>query len=142
MEEINFRISLDRYLTNKDYGRLINLITDDINKKHIAPSRLHLLYLLAETSKKYDSISIPDNVITLNSEIILVSEETHKQLVKIVLPQDVNGKNDISVYSPIGIAILGKKEKDFVFIKNKKTYLKIQIEKLVFQPEKEKINYL
>jgi len=141
MGEDNNKISLDRYLTNKDYSRLINLITDDIKKKHIAPSRLHQIYLLAATSKKYDSYNIPGNVVTLNSEIILVSEKTHKQLVKIVLPQDVKGENDISVYSPIGIAILGRKEKDIVFIKNNKTYLKIQIEKLIFQPEKQ-ISYL
>jgi len=141
MGEDNNKISLDRYLTNKDYSRLINLITDDIKKKHIAPSRLHQIYLLAATSKKYDSYNIPGNVVTLNSEIILVSEKTHKQLVKIVLPQDVKGENDISVYSPIGIAVLGRKEKDIVFIKNNKTYLKIQIEKLIFQPEKQ-ISYL
>ncbi|MBN1118983.1 MAG: GreA/GreB family elongation factor [Bacteroidales bacterium] len=138
----NQRISLNRHLTNIDYGHIINLITDDIYKKHIAPSRLHLLYLLAATSTKHESSNIPEDVITLNSEIILVSEKTQRQLVKIVLPKDVNGKNDISVYNPMAIAILGKKEKDFVFIKNNKTYLKIQIEKLVFQPEKEKASHL
>lgn len=141
MEEKN-RIYFDRQITNKDYSRLINQIRNDIGKKHITPSRLHLLYLLASTSKKVDSSSIPDNVITLNSEIILVSDEKNKQQVRIVLPQDVNGKNDISVYSPIGIAILGRKEKDFVTIKNNNSSLQIQIEKLVFQPEKEKISYL
>ncbi len=142
MEENNIRIYLDRHLTYKDYSCLINLITDDIGKKSISPSRLHMLYLLAVYGKKYDSFNIPDDVVTINSEIILVSDKEHKQLVKIVLPQDVNGKNDISVYSPIGIAILGKKEKDSVVIKNNRAFLKIQIEKLVFQPEKEEINYL
>jgi regulator of nucleoside diphosphate kinase len=140
--EKKIRIYIDRQITNKDYNRLINQITNDLGKKHITPSRLHSLYLLAATSRKVDSFNIPDNVITLNSEIILVSDDKNKQQVKIVLPQDVNDKNDISVYSPIGLAILGRREKDFVTIKNNNSNLQIQIEKLIFQPEKEKVGYL
>ena len=141
MEENERITSLGRHLTHKDYNCLINLITDDVRKAHVSPSGLHTLYLLATNSEKYDSNNIPNNVVTLNSEIILVTEKMQKQLVKIVLPQDINEKNDISVYSPIGIAILGKKEKDFVFVKHNKTFQKLQIDKLVFQPEKEKLNH-
>ncbi|MBN1597049.1 MAG: GreA/GreB family elongation factor [Bacteroidales bacterium] len=133
---------MERYLTYRDYSYLINLITDDLGKAHVSPHGLHTLYLLAENSIKYDSNNIPCNIVTLNSEIILVSEKMQKQLVRIVLPMNLNGKNDISVYSPIGIACLGKREKDFVYIKHKNCHQKLQIEKILFQPEKEKVYYL
>ncbi len=142
MVGINNKRSTDRHLTFKDYNCLINLITDDLGKTHVSPHGLHRLYLLAENSKKYNSDNIPFNIVTLNSEIILVSEKMQKQLVKIVLPSHLNGKNDISVYSPIGMACLGKKEKDYVYVKHGNNPHKLQIEKIIFQPEKEKAYYL
>lgn len=133
---------MERYMTYKDYACLINLITDDIGKSHVPPNGLHQIYLLAKNSKKFNSNTIPDNIVTLNSEVILTNEEMQKQLVKIVLPQNIEGKNDISVYSSIGIAILGKKEKDFIFVKQGNSNQELQIEKILFQPEKEKLFYL
>lgn len=141
VENLNM-ISVDRHLTYKDYNCLINLITDDLGKAHVSPHGLHSLYLLAENSKKYNSGNIPGNIVTLNSEIILVSEKMQKQLVRIVLPISLNGKNDVSIYSPIGIACLGKREKDYVYVKHKGNPQRLRIEKIIFQPEKEKVHYL
>jgi transcription elongation GreA/GreB family factor len=62
--------------------------------------------------------------------------------VTIVLPGDIKNRNDVSVYSPIGLACLGAKEKDFVNIKFKNATQRLFIEKIVFQPEKEKLLYL
>lgn len=132
------KLSSGRHLTFKDYNCLINLITDDLGKAHVSPQGLHLLYLLAEHSKKYNSDSIPSNIVTLNSELILVNERMQKQLIKIVLPKNINGKNDISIYSPIGMACIGKQEMDYVYIKHGDNFQKLQIEKIIFQYEKEK----
>ena len=132
----------NKAITKKDYSRLINQLTEDVGKTYIQPTGLHSLYLLLANSKKYESLNIPDNIVTINSKIILTSGNNQKQLVKIVLPEDIKCINDISVYSPIGIACLGSKEMDNVYAKYKNSTQKLKIEKIVFQPEKEKILYL
>lgn len=129
-------------LTNKDYSKLLNLITDDIGKAHILPERLHTLYLLATNSKKIESHKIPNDVVTMNSEFILSSDRFKKQMVKIVFPESIEDKHDVSVYSAIGIACLGAKEKSYVVVKQNSTIQKLLIEKIIFQPEKEKVHYL
>ncbi len=133
----NFLISDDKAITYKDYHRIINLIRKDVGKAHVLPLALHKLFLFATNSEKYNSHKMPENIVTLNSEVILASDTQQKQLVKIVLPEDISGKHDISVYSPIGMACLGAKEKDHVFVKYKNGRYKLLIEKIVFQPERE-----
>ena len=96
---------------------------------------MHKLYLFATYSKKYQSFNLPKNIVTLNSEIILVSDIQKKQLVKIILPGETSSKHDISIYSPIGIACLGAKENDYVFVNYKNTCQKLLIEKIVYQPK-------
>jgi len=132
----------EKSLTKKDYSKLLNLISDDIGKAHIPPYRLHTLYLLAANSKKIDSHKIPDDVVTMNSEFILSTDSFQKQLVKIVFPDNIEDKHDMSVYSAIGIACLGAKEKSYVYVKQNSTIQKLLIEKIIFQPEKENVFYL
>lgn len=132
----------EKALTIRDYGRLQNRLSEDIGKAHVSPLGLHTLYLLAANSKKIDSNKIPDDVVTLNSEFILSTDSFQKQLVKIVFPEDIKGKHDISVYSAIGIACLGAKEKSYVYVKQNTSEQKLLIEKIVFQPEREKLFYL
>jgi regulator of nucleoside diphosphate kinase len=142
MEEIFDKSFSERHLTYKDYSSLINLIMDDLEKANVSPYGLHKLFLLIEKSKKYISNNIPENIVTLNSEMILGGDRMKKRLFRIVVPSDLVGENDMSVYSPIGIACLGKKEKDFVYVRHGNRQHKLQIEKIIFQPEKEKVNYL
>jgi transcription elongation GreA/GreB family factor len=125
-------------ITDMDYARIMNLLSEDIGKKHVLPKSLHKLYFYATNSKKYTPQRIPQNYVTLNSEIILSNEDNQKQLVKIVLPQNIYGKHDISVYSLLGLACIGAKEHDFVFVNYNNTNQKLLIEKIVFPPEKEK----
>lgn len=129
-------------ITHKDYGSIMNLVSADIGKAHVLPMSLHKLYLFAANSKKYESRKIPNNVVTLNSEVILANDDHQKKLVKIVLPQDISGKNDISVYSLLGLACIGTKENDFVYVQYQNSRQKLLVEKIIFQPEKEKVFYL
>lgn len=127
-----------KIITYSDYGRIVNHIKDDIGNLRVAPSCLHALYLLATQSKKYDSHDIPDNIITINSEVILATDALHRRMVRIVLPQDVCNQNDISVYNPLGVACLGAKEGDQIRVKESNKEQMFYVNKLVFQPEKEK----
>lgn len=129
-------------ITNKDFGKLINQITEDVGRLHVSPRGLHSLYLLLKKSKIYESLDIPYNIVTINSKIILSTESGQKQFVTIVLPGDIKNRNDVSIYSPIGLACLGAKEKDYVNVNFKNNTQRFLIEKVVFQPEKENLLYL
>ena len=127
-----------KMITYSDYGKIVNHIKNDIGNLRVCPSCLHALYLVATQSKKYDSHDIPDNIITINSEVILATDRLHKRQVKIVLPQDVCTKDDISVYHPLGVACLGAREGDQISVKESNKKQKFYVNKLFFQPEKEK----
>lgn len=124
-----------RIITHSDYYELLNLLNRDIGKPHIAPAYLHKLFMVISFSKKYNSSKIPKNVITMYSEFILVTEHKKKQLVRIVLPQNIQNNYDISIYNPIAIACLGAKEGNQVHFQYKGSCQKLLIEKLVSQPE-------
>lgn len=124
----------NKAISFEDYYRIIDLIHNDTGKPYILPIVLHKLFLIATNSKNYTSEAMPVNIIKLNSEFILSAENRNKQLVKIVLPKDIKEKFDVSVYSPIGVACLGAKEKDQILLKYKDYNQKLQIEKIVSQP--------
>lgn len=132
----------ERAITDKDYYKIMNLVSKDIGKTQVLPYSLHKLYLFATNSKKYESRKIPKNVVTLNSEVILVNNDHEKQFVKIVLPENINSKHDISVYSPLGLACIGAKENDFLYVPYQNSPQKLFVEKIIFQPEKAKAFYL
>lgn len=89
--------------------------------------------------KKYDFHEIPSDVITMNSEFILTTERFQNRLVRIVFPDNIKSKHDISLYSTIGMACLGAKENCYVYANLATSVQKILIEKIIFQPEREKV---
>jgi hypothetical protein len=129
-------------ITLLDYGRILKQIQNDLDHDLVPPQILHHIYLMAATSKKYYSEKIPDNIVTLNSEILIVSDKSKKQKIKIVFPQDVINPGDVSIYSPIGAACLGSYEKSRICYFDGADFNKAIIEKVLFQPEKEKLFYL
>ena len=124
-----------RVITISNFYELLNILNRDLGKPHIAPVYFHKLFMVISFSKKCTSGKIPKNVITLNSEFILVTEHKKKQLVRIVLPEKIQHIYDISIYNPIAIACLGAKEGNQVHFQYKGSYQKLLIEKLVSQPE-------
>lgn len=128
----NSPLWIGKAISSGDFNRLMNQINDDIGKAHVHPNRLHALYLLLTKSKKFEKIQNNKNRVTINSELILSSEHKQKDIFRIVLPDDIHLKNDVSVYSPIGIACLGARENDYVYIKD--TNQKLLIEKVFPRP--------
>lgn len=143
VQKLNRRFSLwdDKAITNEDHHRIIDLISSDVGRSYILPTALHKLFLFATNTKRYHSNEIPKNVITLHAEFILTTESYKKQLVRIVLPKDIKEQHDVSVYSPIGVACLGAREKDQVIIKYKDFKQKLLIEKIISQPTDESTFY-
>ena len=129
----------NKSITFLDYSRIIYLIQDSVGDANVSPDVLHYLYLMVLKSKKYFSNEVPDNIITMNSEVILQFDDKQKQKIRIVYPKDIKSSCDKSIYSPIGAACLGASEKSFIYYVDKSGYIRSFIERLIFQPEKEKL---
>lgn len=132
----------NKSVTISDYSRIMNRIQDDLGKKHIAPHVLHHLYLSLSKARKYFSEEIPQDIVTMNSEIMLTMDDGKTSKMKLVYPEEAKNSEDISVYSSMGAACLGCKEKSMISYYDGTRNNKAVIEKIVFQPETEKLFYL
>lgn len=138
------QIKLDRYaewenklITLADYGQIVNTLNEDIGNTKVSPFCLHQLYLLASNSRKSNVPEMPVNVVTLNSVIVLSDKNNQRKKVKIVFPCDIKENNDISVYSSLGIACLGEKEKSYIHFKSGESENRFLIDEILYQPERE-----
>jgi transcription elongation GreA/GreB family factor len=134
-----------RNISSLDYLRLINLIYHDVGQETIPAENLHQLYLMLETSHKVKSESIPDDIVTMNSNVVIKfirSGET--KTVKIVYPDDPaltknQDPESIPVYNPLAISILGRKEHDLCYSRRGTEEEPVVIDKILFQPEAHKL---
>lgn len=96
-----------------------------------------MLYLLTENSKKIDSHTIHNDVLTMNSVVEVINEATKKPMpIKIVYPKDADFNNGfVSVFSPLCIALLGYKIGDSVQFDAPKGIVTIKILEINYQPE-------
>lgn len=132
---------VNRSITNSDSGRILFHIHDSLqgSRANQSPEVLHHLYLMTAVGQKYNPNEIPENVVTMNSEIILIQENQKRQSIRIVYPEDITFSSDRSIYSPLGSACIGAKEKSYVFYEDETGKTWAYIEEIIFQPEKEKI---
>ena len=132
---------VNKSITISDSSRILYHIQDSLHNSQSNPSPdvLHHLYLMASVGKKYKPNEIPGNVVTMNSELILNLEDRKKQKIRIVYPEDITFSYDRSIYSPLGKACIGAKENSYIFYEDEAGKTWAYIEKIVFQPEREKI---
>ncbi|MBP7858136.1 nucleoside diphosphate kinase regulator [Candidatus Saccharibacteria bacterium] len=121
-------------ITQFDYDRLQRLLAkkrprDDFDRS-----------LLVELEKG-DIVAphkVPENVITMNSEVRL-SDGSGKPLTYwVVFPEDADlAANKLSVLSPVGCALLGYKVGDTVEVAAPSGSQKLRVEEIIHQPERE-----
>src|SRR3972149_7413586 len=87
----------NRSITFLDCSRILDLIQADLGSSVVSPDILHYLYLLASHSKKYHSNEVPDDIVTMNSEVILQYVNTYDQTIRIVYPEDIKTPQDKSI---------------------------------------------
>ncbi len=80
---------------------------------------------------------IPDNVVTMNSQVVLENLETGEtESYTLVYPQDADVMNNkISIMAPVGTAILGYQVGDIIEWPVPAGTIKFRILQIVFQPE-------
>lgn len=125
------------YITANDAAKLHDLIRDAQSSGYRGSPYLKMLAQELNRARVVDPHSIPANVVTMNSQALLVDEETREEMeYTLVFPEDadpVAGK--ISVLAPIGTAMLGYREGDVFEWDTPGGSRKIRVEKIIFQPE-------
>lgn len=88
-----------------------------------------------------DPIEIPDNVVSMNSQVQFTDLTRDKQMIRtLVYPYALNSTEDgLSVMAPIGASLLGLKVGDIIdwYLPNN-GHAKLCIDAILWQPEREK----
>ena len=123
-------------ITVNDYQRLMGLVALASLKTKM-PVVTDRLVKRLDTAKRLSQQEIAKNVITMNSRVRL-KDLTNKREAEITItyPQDAEPRERrVSVFSEIGLALLGRKENDIVSWRIPTGTGQFQVEKVVYQPE-------
>ncbi|CAG9233888.1 Regulator of nucleoside diphosphate kinase [Paraburkholderia tropica] len=123
-----------RYLTELDLARLEKCAAEP----GAAPARQAMLDELLERAEIVDPHKVASNVVTMNSQVTLVSERTGEPVTfTVVYPAGANVEaGRLNVFSPAGLALLGAKRGDTVrFTPPSGAVETLKIDRILFQPE-------
>jgi len=123
-------------ITVNDYQRLAGLI-GFASLKEKMPEIVNRLTNKLKTAEKLAQQSISRSVVTMNSRIVLKELSLgRKASVTITYPQDADGREKkISVFSHVGLALLGRQVGDKVSWKIPSGVGHFEIMEIVYQPE-------
>lgn len=124
-------------ITELDYVRLSNLIDSARIERSTELKNLEYLANEIKRANKIDSKKIAPEFVTMNSVVQVFNKETKQTMtIKIVYPKEADfKKGNVSVFSPLGSALLGYKVGDIVLFEAPKGMVEISIEKIEYQPE-------
>ncbi|HOO13737.1 MAG TPA: nucleoside diphosphate kinase regulator [Candidatus Marinimicrobia bacterium] len=125
------------YITSQDLKRLKKeLSMAGVSYSH-GRDDLQLLAKELDRAKIIEASEIPEKIVTMNTRLIFRDLDDDSTMeVTIVFPIDANiNKGKISVFSPIGTALLGYSEGDIIEWKVPAGITRIRIEKVLYQPE-------
>ena len=88
-------------------------------------------------AKIMEPMQIPGDIITMHSIVKVKYIDNNKDFtLQLVYPEEANIKeNKISIFAPIGIALLGYKKGDIINWRTPGGNVKIKIEDILYQPE-------
>ena len=123
-------------ITINDYQRLLGLI-EFASLTGKMPGIISKLYQGLVNAKMLPQTNISSDVVTMNSRILLKDILNEREAeVTITYPQDAdNRERKISIFSSIGVALLGRKVGDVVSWTTPKGMGEFQILEVIYQPE-------
>ncbi len=112
------------YITKYDKKRLEGLINDELRNE-------------IKKAKTVDSKDIPNDVITMNSKFKLKDLDSNEESIyTLVFPEEEDiYQNKISIYAPMGIALIGYRVGDVIEWPVPCGKLRIQVMEILYQPE-------
>lgn len=124
------------HITTNDYQRLTGL-TEFSSLKRKMPDIASRLDSIFKDARMLPQDRISDNVITMNSRVLLKDLGTNREVeITITYPQEAEARErKVSVFSTIGVALLGRRVGDVVSWKVPGGTGHFSISKIVYQPE-------
>jgi len=129
---------MEHIILNKlDYARIKKRISTAKQFKTINQRESEKLLTELSSAKVVEPEKIPSNVVTMNSIVKLSFINKRKQVqFQIVYPENANVKeNKISIFSPVGTALIGYKVNDEIEWQMPSGVARLRIDELVYQPE-------
>ncbi len=127
--------SMKIFVTELDKKRIEKLLDKMIEIKVSKDAAVKKLENELDRAVVVESGQIPPDVITMNSKAVLQLDGEDLE-VSLVYPDEVDlDEMNISIFSPIGTAILGYREGSAVEWEVPSGISKIQIKKILYQPE-------
>jgi len=116
-------------VTAYDYLRLRGLASLEVVKIDMN----YLKKILSDMLDDADIVSpweIPPDVVTMNSKVQLKNSKTQEcMIISLVFPTDADNKNNkLSILTPFGVSLLGRKV-------GQQIRTQVKVEKLLYQPE-------
>lgn len=124
-------------ITEFDLERLRKLITDAQRTKYRGSDYLTRLRTELDRAKVVKTPEVTGDVVTMNSTVSMVDLETGKEEVyTLVFPEDADaGQGKISILAPIGTAMLGYEVGDVFEWEVPGGRRRLQVKKVLYQPE-------
>ena len=125
------------YLTDFDLKRLKKLLRTSSKTGERKNSYLEQLRKEVEKAVVVPSEDIPEDVITMNSTVVLIDLDSMKELVyTLVFPEEADGSSGkISVLAPVGTALLGYKVGDIIEWDVPAGKRRLKVKRILYQPE-------
>ncbi|MDD3653557.1 MAG: nucleoside diphosphate kinase regulator [Desulfotomaculaceae bacterium] len=125
------------FITELDRERLQKLIYKAKEFKKGHDEYLRNLEQELSRAQVVPSEKIPRDAITMNSKVLLRELESGEEMIyTLVYPADADlTKDKISVLAPVGTAILGFREGDIIDWKVPDGLVKLEVKKILYQPE-------
>ena len=125
------------YITDNDMRRLRELIMVARQFKKEEEKYLQDLEAELNRGKIIKSQDIPQDIITMNSEVHLRDLNTKEEITyQLVFPDHADASQGrVSILAPIGTALLGYSVGDIIEWKVPAGVAKLQVEKIIYQPE-------
>ena len=123
-------------ITTNDYQRLNGMIEFASLKKKM-PEIVNRLLKQFKVAQMLSQETISGDVITMNSRVLVKDLVSGREAeITITYPQDADKREGkVSIFSPIGVALLGRKVGDNISWQVPNGIGRFEIQKIIYQPE-------
>ena len=124
------------FITVNDYQRITGLI-EFASLQNKNPEIADRLLKELRVAKRFPQDRISGNIVTMNSRALLREITSGREIeITITYPQDADSREQkVSVFSPIGVALLGCREGDVTSWRVPGGIGRFKVEKVIYQPE-------
>jgi regulator of nucleoside diphosphate kinase len=125
------------FVTEEDFGRLEGLLAGAARQEGRDRENVRRLAEELDRAQVVPADSIPADVVTMNSEVVLRNLDTGEAMVfTVVFPGKANVEQQrLSVLAPLGAAVLGYRAGDVIEWEMPGGVRRLKIEKVLYQPE-------